>query len=214
MVTMDRPESPSSRICAVCRSKATQICGGCGEVSYCAKEHQKQHWPTHKSQCKPYKIVVHEKYGRYIQFCSYIIQLILICYIIRCMVATKNLKAGEIIFREKAAITGPKQGCKPVCLTCYAQLENMESIFRCSGCNFPFCREKCAKVIILRSHLSKTNLSKYNKITGLRPRSGVRRFEPGKVAHHHRRHVQISSGLPVHFSFEGPPPQKDSTQTV
>ncbi|EFX61351.1 hypothetical protein DAPPUDRAFT_273988, partial [Daphnia pulex] len=67
MISWDLAESPanglSSKVCAVCRSKASQICGGCGEISYCSKEHQKQHWATHKSQCKPYKIVFDQKYG-------------------------------------------------------------------------------------------------------------------------------------------------------
>ncbi|XP_057378366.1 SET domain-containing protein SmydA-8-like [Daphnia carinata] len=130
VLKMNRPESPAngSKLCAVCRAKASQICGGCGEIAYCAKEHQKQHWSTHKTQCKPYKIVFDEKYGR-------------------CMVASKNIKPGEIIFREKAIMTGPKQGCLPCCLTCYTSLENVEeaSLFRCPGCNFPFCKEKCAK---------------------------------------------------------------------
>lgn len=64
------------------------------------------------------------------------------------MVASKNIKAGEIIFREKAIFTGPKQGCLPCCLTCYSSLENVNeaNLFRCPGCHFPFCQEKCVKV--------------------------------------------------------------------
>lgn len=67
---MNRPESPAngSKVCAVCRAKASQMCGGCGEIAYCAKEHQKQHWLIHKTQCKPYKIVFDEKFGRYVSF--------------------------------------------------------------------------------------------------------------------------------------------------
>ncbi|XP_046657363.1 SET domain-containing protein SmydA-8-like [Daphnia pulicaria] len=117
-----------TELCAVCCSKASQICGGCAQVFYCAKDHQKQHWPIHKSQCKPYKIVCDQKFGRF-------------------MVASKNIRPGEIIFRDKALITGPKQGCRPCCLTCYTSLEDAEeaSLFRCPGCDFPFCQEECAK---------------------------------------------------------------------
>ncbi len=62
------------------------------------------------------------------------------------MFASKNLKPGEIIFGEKAVITGPKQGCRPCCLKCYVSLENVASFYPCPKCNFPFCQEQCAKV--------------------------------------------------------------------
>lgn len=66
------------------------------------------------------------------------------------MVASRNLKPGDVVFREKAIMTGPKQGCKPLCLTCYANLDSVpeSGVFRCGQCNFPFCQEKCAKVSI------------------------------------------------------------------
>ena len=56
--------SQSDQKCAVCDKKASQICGGCCDVYYCAKEHQKSHWPAHKLHCTPYKIVSSEKLGR------------------------------------------------------------------------------------------------------------------------------------------------------
>jgi len=64
------------------------------------------------------------------------------------MVASKNIRPGEIIFRDQALITGPKQGCLPCCLACYTGLEDVEesSLFRCPGCDFPFCQQECAKV--------------------------------------------------------------------
>ena len=70
---MDSPSIEASnavagdRSCAVCSSPATQICGGCGDVYYCSREHQRKHWAVHKTQCKPYKIVQDEKFGRYIK---------------------------------------------------------------------------------------------------------------------------------------------------
>ena len=51
--------------CAVCQSAAVLICSSCSQVRYCSKEHQKVHWPTHKSQCRPYKICTNDKLGRY-----------------------------------------------------------------------------------------------------------------------------------------------------
>eukprot|EP00658_Telonema_sp_P-2_P019330 TRINITY_DN17624_c0_g2_i3.p1 TRINITY_DN17624_c0_g2~~TRINITY_DN17624_c0_g2_i3.p1 ORF type:complete len:164 (-),score=30.15 TRINITY_DN17624_c0_g2_i3:305-796(-) len=38
--------------CAVCAAPGGQKCGGCGEVAYCGKEHQRQHWKLHKQQCR------------------------------------------------------------------------------------------------------------------------------------------------------------------
>ena len=59
------------------------------------------------------------------------------------MVATRNLKTGELIFREKALVCGPKEGSIPLCLTCYSPLEQH---VRCTECNLPFCSARCAKV--------------------------------------------------------------------
>jgi len=117
----------SSRKCSVCRCKARQICGGCADIYYCSKEHQKQHWNTHKLHCKPYKIVVSDQLGRY-------------------LVASRNLKAGDIILREKALVIGPKQGSLPVCLSCYKEIASLtKDHFRCTGCNFPFCSQSCTQ---------------------------------------------------------------------
>jgi hypothetical protein len=66
------------------------------------------------------------------------------------MVATRNLKAGELIFREKALVCGPKEGSIPLCLTCYSPLEQHEKMsikhVRCTECNIPFCSDRCANV--------------------------------------------------------------------
>lgn len=43
--------------CAVCGVPAHQKCGGCKNVSYCGKEHQKIHWKKgHKAECKCYEV--------------------------------------------------------------------------------------------------------------------------------------------------------------
>jgi len=90
------------------------------------------------------------------------------------MAAAKNLKAGDIIFRERALAVGPKQGCLPVCLTCYAgfpEAGSNEPVYRCPGCNFPFCGETCAKVI---SIFKKNIYSKSYSFTILNIESGSR----------------------------------------
>ncbi len=43
--------------CVVCQTPAEKKCTGCNAVVYCTKEHQKKHWPTHKKDCKCWRIV-------------------------------------------------------------------------------------------------------------------------------------------------------------
>lgn len=44
----------SSQCCGVagCKMKCSNRCGRCKSVMYCSREHQKQHWKTHKVTCK------------------------------------------------------------------------------------------------------------------------------------------------------------------
>lgn len=43
-------------ICHVCKSHDNELplkkCGNCKMISYCSREHQKEHWPLHKSFCE------------------------------------------------------------------------------------------------------------------------------------------------------------------
>ena len=51
----DRSDSELRRLllCSVCgNAYRMKLCSGCGRVAYCSKEHQKQHWPEHKKECK------------------------------------------------------------------------------------------------------------------------------------------------------------------
>lgn len=44
-------ESSPTGNCSVCNKKTTKVCGRCKIWYYCNKEHQKQHWKVHKSEC-------------------------------------------------------------------------------------------------------------------------------------------------------------------
>jgi len=48
-------EMPPSDImrCATCGASAALRCSKCKQVHYCSREHQRQHWKTHKPSCKP-----------------------------------------------------------------------------------------------------------------------------------------------------------------
>jgi MYND finger len=40
-------------MCAICGvTAALQLCCGCGQIAYCGREHQLQHWKEHKIECK------------------------------------------------------------------------------------------------------------------------------------------------------------------
>ena len=40
--------------CSTCGKQTSSVCGGCFEIAYCCKEHQKKHWTLeHKKYCRP-----------------------------------------------------------------------------------------------------------------------------------------------------------------
>ncbi|MBX9706219.1 MAG: zinc finger MYND domain-containing protein, partial [Gammaproteobacteria bacterium] len=49
--TAPLPISPK-QLCAGCGKNASLRCGGCHTVSYCSKDCQTAHWPTHRLSCK------------------------------------------------------------------------------------------------------------------------------------------------------------------
>lgn len=117
--------------CGTCGSVASLVCGGCGEVAYCSKEHQKTAWKSgHKNQCKAYKIETHPEWGRY-------------------LVASRDLKPGNrILTKLKPAVVGPPltsvlQGSSILtCLGCNVVLN--KPIQTCSACKYLFCSNKCS----------------------------------------------------------------------
>ncbi|GLV35060.1 SET and MYND domain containing arthropod-specific member 1 [Carabus blaptoides fortunei] len=73
--------------------------------------------------CKPFKIGENDILGRY-------------------LVATRPIKAGEIILKEQPLIWGPSQITAPVCLGCGKILQQNFCI-ACRKCGWPMCSEKC-----------------------------------------------------------------------
>jgi hypothetical protein len=58
------------------------------------------------------------------------------------MIAARDLKAGEVLFREFAVVHGPKMKSHPICLGCHKTLKN-DNFYRCSKCSWPVCGRKC-----------------------------------------------------------------------
>ena len=78
-------------LCQYCSERRNDLlqCAACGTVQYCNRTCQKSDWKKHKKDCsKPYKAVNLEGKGVG-------------------LLATKNIKQGELIIREKAVVMIP-----------------------------------------------------------------------------------------------------------
>ncbi|XP_075223000.1 SET domain-containing protein SmydA-8-like isoform X2 [Lycorma delicatula] len=109
--------------CVLCKLKGQINCSGCGVVQYCSLQHMKEHSSVHKPLCKSYIISKNEVFGRFI-------------------VASRNIKQGEIIFQEEPLVFGPgEESSVPICFSCgsipgtICQICNVALICRpdCSG---------------------------------------------------------------------------------
>ena len=114
--------------CGTCGSPANLICGGCGDVAYCSKDHQKKDWKTgHKANCKAYKIEVHPQFGRY-------------------LVTTRDLKPGSrILNKVRPSVLGPPLSMfvDLSCVCCNNKILPNKANVYCPQCNFPICSEQC-----------------------------------------------------------------------
>ncbi|KAJ9593991.1 hypothetical protein L9F63_014586, partial [Diploptera punctata] len=126
--------------CAVCTQPAKQRCGGCHVIYYCSRDHQRLDWKGHRNRCKPFKIADNKVLGRH-------------------LIATRDLKVGEVILKEMPLIAGPSQITPPVCLGCY-KLLNEQSARSCQDCGWPVCSEECARS---QAHRPECDITKFKK---------------------------------------------------
>jgi len=110
-------------VCAQCGGAANQRCTGCHITFYCSRDHQKQHWKKHKSSCCAYKVCSSPSLGRY-------------------LVATRDLKPGEMVISETPLVIGPQAVTIPICLACY---KPATSKYACTQCGWPMCNANCSK---------------------------------------------------------------------
>ena len=107
--------------CFICAEVETaELCTLCQNVTVCAN-HQKLH--RNQDYCFPYKIDCHKYKGRI-------------------LVATKNIKAGEVIFEESPLFSGPAKTSNPICLQC---LGPKVPQLKCVQCSFPMCSNQCVE---------------------------------------------------------------------
>jgi prefoldin subunit 4 len=50
--TNETAVTSAKKLCPVCQAPGPKVCAGCSKVGYCTKEHQREHWPTHKKTCE------------------------------------------------------------------------------------------------------------------------------------------------------------------
>jgi len=108
-------------VCQVCNSDASQRCSGCQVAYYCSREHQRQHWKSHRLDCRAYRIESSPVVGRHLMAC-------------------RDLKPGDIILKESPLVMGPKMNSRPLCLGCYADVDGR---FVCPRCGWPMCGPQC-----------------------------------------------------------------------
>ncbi|XP_042221391.1 SET domain-containing protein SmydA-8-like [Homarus americanus] len=123
-----------SRTCGQCGAEASLRCGGCSNVHYCSREHQRQHWPKHKDECWPVAQAKDPQSGRY-------------------LVATRDLKEGQLVMREKPLILGPQAESFPVCLGCHSFITTDDHP-RCPSCTWPLCSLSCAGTALHQAECS------------------------------------------------------------
>lgn len=64
----------------------------------------------------------------------------------RHVVATRDVKRGEVILTERPLVFGPKLVSEPMCLGCMEKLtlpHERAPFYECSGCRWPLCGPKC-----------------------------------------------------------------------
>ena len=122
--------------CAVCDKLAKSFCSICKHVFYCSRDCQRKHWNTHKEDCKslaklPYRVRIELKQQKQ-KKSTFPFQIERNEKLGRFLVATTDLKPGQLIFNELPMIIGPRQLTKPVCLGCHIELKDPKKVYKCS----------------------------------------------------------------------------------
>lgn len=81
----------------------------------------------------------------------------------RHLIATRDIKVGEVILDEQPLVAGPSQVTPPVCLGCYRILTE-QSACACLDCGWPMCSEDCARTPAHRAECDITKLKKGSKV--------------------------------------------------
>ncbi|XP_034242322.1 SET domain-containing protein SmydA-8-like [Thrips palmi] len=118
----------SAVVCVVCAAPAPLKCSACQGSAYCSREHQKQHWKTHKVSCRPFEVRSSADLGRH-------------------LVATRDVAVDAVLLTEAPLAVGPRHHDNPrgPCVGCLQALPAVptESQAMCPGCLWPCCSTEC-----------------------------------------------------------------------
>ena len=59
----------------------------------------------------------------------------------KCVIAARDIEQGEIVLIDTPILVSPSTKSKAQCLQCSKLVDGS---FRCTGCNFPMCGDRCA----------------------------------------------------------------------
>lgn len=82
-------------------------------------------FPSFFSQCLR---IVKNSFENCVRIRTY--KYILLCLFKRYLVASRDLRPGELIMAVDPVVVGPPQGCQPLCLGCYKKLDLTENAYR------------------------------------------------------------------------------------
>jgi len=150
-----------SHPCANCKATAKTKCSNCHQVHYCQRSCQKEHWSVHKKECHPFKFTE-------TQVCDSTSRTSILQdpRLARYVVASRPIKAGEVILKEEPLVLAPFDNPNFVCLGCY---KTVDGSIRCSACGWPVCGKACEAS---KDHQAECGLSRHAKpfVAQLEPR--------------------------------------------
>uniref|UniRef100_A0A1B0GHX9 Putative histone tail methylase n=1 Tax=Lutzomyia longipalpis TaxID=7200 RepID=A0A1B0GHX9_LUTLO len=120
---MEGEIEPKMGNCVICGVECEKKCASCHRVFYCSVEHQRDGWKSHKKSCPVYRICHDGTIGRF-------------------LVATRNIKFGDVVLKEAPLVVGPSQLTAPVCLGCLQEV-NERTMIKCAKCGWPMCSKDC-----------------------------------------------------------------------
>jgi len=108
---------PQSAQCFLCQIETEHSCPECGLAS--CTSHLSSHLLD--NVCLPFIVLYKEGVGRYV-------------------VASRDIKASEVILEDTPAALGPNYETEALCLEC---LSRVDGSVLCHHCNLPLCSDKC-----------------------------------------------------------------------
>ena len=99
---------------------------------------------AHRPDCRPYTVSYHPRLGRH-------------------LVATRALRRGDLILRDRPLMVGPCQETAPLCLGCYRPLAEP---CRCRRCGWLLCSESCEESSQHQAECDVTARSPLGPLTG------------------------------------------------